>query len=239
MSGSTNKNMVNVFITGGSGALGAALLERVPKEWNVYAPTSNVCDITDYNSVLSTIQEFKPNIIIHAAAFVDTFGCEQDKAYAIQVNVVGTANLVRASVGLDCKFVYISSEYVFGGERGFYTVEDRLDPKNVYGKTKAASEYIVSTLPNHQIIRAPFVRKIYTKAFADQYSSKHFLDEAVVRIIKNIQHSSVPILHIASERLSLYDLYRLHGYRVEPMYRDANHLRALPTDTSLISNEYE
>jgi dTDP-4-dehydrorhamnose reductase len=231
--------MVNVLITGGSGALGTALHKKIPKEWNVYAPGSDVCDITDYNCVHTIVQEFKPSIVIHAAAFVDTFGCEQDKAYAIQVNVIGTANLVRASVGLDCKFVYISSEYVFGGERGFYTVDDRLNPKNVYGKTKAASEYIVSTLPNYQIIRAPFVRKIYTKAFADQYSSKYFLEEAATRIIKNIQYSSTPILHIASERLSLYDLYKSHGYEVEPMQRDADQLRALPTDTSLISNEHE
>jgi len=231
--------MVNVLITGGSGALGTALLEKIPKEWNVYAPGSAICDITDYDTVLTVIQEFKPSIIIHAAAFVDTFGCEQDKAYAIHVNVVGTANLVKASVGLDCKFVYISSEYVFGGERGFYTVEDRLNPKNVYGKTKAASEYIVSTLPNYQIVRAPFVRKIYAKAFTDQYSSKYFLKEAAMRIIKNIQHSNTPILHIASERLSLYDLYRSHGYEVEPMQRGVDQLRALPTDTSLISNEHE
>jgi dTDP-4-dehydrorhamnose reductase len=231
--------MHKVLITGGSGALGTQLLQQIPSSWEVYAPTRTVCDITDYKAVCNTIEEFKPNTIIHAAGYVDTFGCENDIKQALEINVIGTINLVKASLSLDCKFVYISSEYVFGGDNGMYSVKDRLDPKNAYGKTKAAAEYIVTTLPTYQIIRAPFVRKIYDKAFTDQYSSKNFLKEAAAKIITNIQHNKEPIVHIAADRLSLYELYTQYGYSVIPTTMSVDLTKILPKDTSLISNEYE
>lgn len=231
--------MHKVLITGGSGALGTELLKQIPVNWNVYAPIRVVCDITDYKAVCQAINEFEPDIIIHAAGYVDTFGCESNIQHALEINVVGTTNLVKASLSLNCKFIYISSEYVFGGDDGMYSVDDRLDPKNIYGKTKAAAEYIVMTHPTHQIIRAPFVRKIYEKAFTDQYSSKHFLKEAAAKIITNIQLNTQPIVHIAAERLSLYDLYVKHGHSVIPTTMSTNLSKVLPKDTSLISNEYE
>jgi dTDP-4-dehydrorhamnose reductase len=144
--------------------------------------------------------------------------------------------MVEACMYLDCKFIYISSEYVFGGSKGNYTVDDRLDPINVYGKTKAAAEYIVSVLPNHQIIRAPFIRQVYPKVFTDQYCSRYFLDEVVEKISNNIFNNPDKLVHIASERMSLYELYIKHEIEAEPITMPENQLGIIPKDTSLINN---
>lgn len=228
--------MKRIFITGGSGHLGQKLVEYLSTNNEVYAPSKEECDILDANILKEKITSFQPHIVIHAAAFVDTFGCETDIEKAIDVNVIGTTNLVKACLNINCLFVYTSSEYVFGGDKGNYSITDRLTPINVYGKTKSASEYIISILPNYQIIRAPFVRQIYPKAFTDQYCSRYFLDEIIEKIANNIFNNSEKIIHISSERMSLYDLYLKKGIKAEPITMSEEQKETLPKDTSLINN---
>ncbi len=229
--------MTKVLITGGKGILGSEIIKQSPDSWEIYSPTRAECDITDFISVQKTFNQIKPDLIIHAAAYVDTFGCEVNREDAIDNNIIGTANLVKSALNHTCKFVYISSEYVFSGDKGDYSIQDKLDPKNVYGKTKASSEYIVSILPEYQIIRMPFVRKVHTKAFKNQYSTKHFLDVAVKELFNTMKNDPQKIVHICGEKMSIYDLYKAYGYKVIPTYMNKDHLKILPQDTSLINNQ--
>ena len=228
--------MKKIFITGGSGHLGQKLVEYLSTNNEVYAPNKEECDILDVNLLKEKITLFQPHIVIHAAAFVDTFGCEADIEKAIDINIVGTINLVKSCLNTNCLFVYISSEYVFGGDKGNYETTDRLTPINIYGKTKSSSEYIISILPNYQIIRAPFVRQIYPKAFTDQYCSRYFLDEVIEKISNNIFNNREKIVHISSKRMSLYDLYLKKGIKAEPITMSKKQKETLPKDTSLINN---
>jgi dTDP-4-dehydrorhamnose reductase len=225
---------MKVFVTGGSGHLGRVLVNYLQKDHKVFAPNRKECDILNTHDLFETIKYFEPDVIIHLAAFVDTFGCEENKIGALNINVLGTLNMVEVCLHLNCKFVYVSSEYVFGGTKGNYTTDDKLDPINVYGKTKAAAEYIVSVLPNHQIIRAPFIKQVYPKVFTDQYCSRYFLHEVVEKISNNIFNNPDKLVHIASERMSLYDLYIKHGIKAEPTTMPKNQI--IPKDTSLINN---
>jgi dTDP-4-dehydrorhamnose reductase len=225
-----------IFITGGNGVLGKKLVNYLSPNYKVLSPSSKDCDILNLNNLTNTINHFQPDVVIHLASFVDTFGCEENIEKAININVIGTLNIVKACLNISCKFVYISSEYVFSGNKGNYTVEDRLDPINVYGKTKSSAEYITSILPNYQIIRAPFIRKTYPKAFSDQYCSRYFLDEAVEKITYNIFNNSQNLVHISSERISLYDLYVKNGIQAESITIPTNQSKIIPKDTSLINN---
>ena len=227
---------MRIFITGGSGYLGKELVKYLSLTADVFAPNNTFCNILDENRLNKIISVIKPDYIIHLAAFVDTFGCENDIKKALNVNVIGTTNITKSCLHLNCKLIYVSSEYVFSGNKGNYTTDDKLDPINVYGKTKAASEYIVSTHPNYQIIRAPFIRQIYPKVFTDQYCSRYFLDEVVEKITKNIFNNPKKTVHIASERMSLYNLYLKKGIKAEPITMSKEQKKTLPKDTSLINN---
>jgi dTDP-4-dehydrorhamnose reductase len=227
---------MKIFVTGGSGYLGKVLIDYLKKDHNILAPNSKECNILNTHNLFKIIKNFKPDIVIHLAAFVDTFGCEENKIDALNINVLGTLNIVKACMPFDCKFIYVSSEYVFNGDKGQYTINDKLDPINIYGKTKAAAEYIVSTLPNYQIIRAPFVRKIYPEVFTDQYCSRYFLDEVIEKISRNIFENNKKIIHISSERTSLYELYLKKGINVKPISMSEEQKKKLPKDTSLVNN---
>jgi dTDP-4-dehydrorhamnose reductase len=227
---------MKIFLTGGNGHLGKVLVDYLQKDHDVFAPNSEECNILDAHNLFKIINDFEPNIVIHLAAFVDTFGCEENKIDALDINVLGTLNIVKACMCLKCKFIYISSEYVFSGDKGQYTINDRLDPINIYGKTKAAAEYIVSTLSNYQIIRAPFVRKVYPEVFIDQYCSRYFLDEVIEKISKNIFKNNEKTIHISSERMSLYELYVKKGIDAKPISMSKEQKKKLPKDTSLVNN---
>lgn len=227
---------MKIFITGGTGHLGKKIVDYLSKGHNVYAPNRNEYNILNINELKTIINSFSPDIIIHLAAFVDTFGCEENIQKALDTNVIGTINIVKVCSEYKCKFIYVSSEYVFGGNKGNYTIDDRPDPINVYGKTKAASEYIVSILPDYQIIRAPFIKQVYPEVFSDQYCSRYFLDEVVEKIINNIFNNSSKLIHIASERMSLYELYIKKGIKAEPILMNKEQLKIIPHDTSLVNN---
>ena len=142
-------------------------------------------------------------------------------------------NIVKSCSEVRCKLVYMSSEYVFSGNKGNYSTEDKLDPINVYGKTKAASEYIVSTYTNHTIIRAAFIRTIHPKALTDQYSTRFFLEDLVKPLAQAIQNEARELIHIVNKKMSIYELYKSKKISADPIIR-ADISAIIPKDTSLI-----
>jgi dTDP-4-dehydrorhamnose reductase len=227
---------MKIFVTGGSGNLGKELINVIPSNYEVISPTRQECDLLDSNVINKLINFHKPNLVIHLAAFVDTLGCELDINRAIDNNIIGTINIVRSCLELNCKFVYVSSEYIFEGNKGNYTVDDRPNPINVYGKTKASAEYIVSILPNYQIIRAPFIKVKYPKVYTNQYCSSYFIEVVIKRIFDNILNNPNKIVHIANTRKSLYEHYLSKNLNPDPIPIPNELLHITPIDTSLIDN---
>ena len=134
--------MEKVLVTGVAGQLGYDVL-RVLKERNIDAAGVDIADfdLTDKSAVLSTIQKIRPTCIVHCAAFtaVDRAEDEPDAAYA--VNVLGTRHIALAAKEAGAKLMYISTDYVFDGEKvGAYDAEDPKNPLGVYGRTKYQGE---------------------------------------------------------------------------------------------------
>ena len=119
-------------------------------------------DITDKNAVKKTIENLKPDAIIHCAAWTNVDGAEDPEKRSIvyKINVEGTKNIVEAAKAIDAKMVYISTDYVFDGQgdRPWQPDDKNYAPLNYYGQTKLEGELVVSELlDKYFIVRIAWV----------------------------------------------------------------------------------
>lgn len=150
------------FITGTGGQLGfdvkRELIQRGVPESDIAAPRSSELDITNAEAVENYVENFRPDVIFHCAAYTNVDGAESDAENCYKINVEGTKNLVQAAEQVDAKIVYISTDYVFDGENPEpYEVNDKANPQSVYGKTKYEGELAVQKYPKHFIVRIAWV----------------------------------------------------------------------------------
>lgn len=156
------------LITGVKGQLGYDIVRELKKrnETDILAVDVDEMDITDREQVFSVVKEYKPDTIIHCAAWTAVDKAEEEKELCEKVNVLGTKNLADASIEIDAKIIYISTDYVFDGTKeGIYEPTDQVNPKSVYGDTKYRGEEEVRRNPKHYITRVSWVFGINGKNF--------------------------------------------------------------------------
>ena len=127
-------------------------------------------DITDKEAVLKVISEIKPDAVIHCAAWTAVDMAEDDdKVEKVRaVNAGGTQNIADACKAIDCKMLYLSTDYVFDGQGTEPWKPDCKDykPLNVYGQTKLEGELaVVNTLEKYFIVRIAWVFGLNGKNF--------------------------------------------------------------------------
>ena len=127
-------------------------------------------DITDREAVSRTIEEIRPNVIVHCAAWtaVDAAEDEENRVKVDAINHLGTQYIAEAAKAVDAKMVYISTDYVFDGqgERPWEPDDKCYAPLNVYGKSKLDGELAVSTiLDKFFIVRIAWVFGLNGKNF--------------------------------------------------------------------------
>lgn len=138
-----------VLITGAQGQVGHELQHVfLGKGYEVQSMGQSELDVTDTDQCFQVFRHLNPDLVIHAAAYtnVDRAESEQDKAY--QVNAYGTRNVAAAAEGIDAKLIYISTDYVFGGEAGQEPLDEfhPTKPVNIYGRSKLQGEKFVREL---------------------------------------------------------------------------------------------
>ncbi len=200
---------MTTLLTGGSGRLGSELVALLP---DVVAPSSRDLDVTDPASVAAALARYRPDLVVHAAAFTDVAGAEKKRAECWRVNVEGTRNLVRAAFERDLAVVHVSTDYVFYGDRGGYKEDDPLGPvRNFYALSKLVAEELVRLVPRHLVVRTSFRPRQwpYPTAFEDVYTSQDYVDVVapdVALAINSLEHVPFDTLHIATKRKSVFEL---------------------------------
>jgi len=116
-------------------------------------------DITDSEKTYREVTKINPDIVIHAAAYTDVDGSETNRDLAFRVNALGTRNIALACQRFDIALLYISTDFVFNGEKGEPYVEfDRPEPQSIYAKSKYWGElYIRSLLNRFYIVRSSWL----------------------------------------------------------------------------------
>lgn len=127
--------------------------QRVFEGEKILATDVDSLDITDKEQVDKVFSEFKPDLVLHGAAYTNVDGAETDEKTAFRVNEEGTRNLAQAAKAIGVKLVYISTDFVFDGEKGsLYQEEDKTNALNVYGKSKLEGEKAVESVGGDYII---------------------------------------------------------------------------------------
>ncbi len=163
--GQLGYDVMNELISRGYEAVGSDILESVSYDFKYIQ-----LDITDKKDVNKCLAEIRPDVVIHCAAWTAVDDAEKEgfkeKVYAI--NVSGTEYIAEACKKLDCKMIYISTDYVFNGEGTEPWLPDCKDynPINYYGETKLKGEQAVSTIVDkYFIVRIAWVFGLNGKNF--------------------------------------------------------------------------
>jgi len=130
------------MIAGGSGMVGSSLADYCRSLGDeVLACDHQSLDIADRDLVMAKLRHDRPDAVLNCAAWTDVDGCEVDREHALAANALGPENLALACLQFNARFVTISTDYVFDGEKeGFYTQRDQPQPQSVYGLSKLEGE---------------------------------------------------------------------------------------------------
>lgn len=192
---------MKVLVTGAKGQLGTDVINELKKR-NHEAVGIDIedMDITDAGAVEQVIAAAKPDAVIHCAAWTAVDDAEEKEGLVRKVNAAGTENVAKACRTLDCKLMYISTDYVFDGkgERP-WEPDDFRKPLNVYGQTKYEGELAVeNNVEKYFIVRIAWVFGL---------NGKNFI-KTMLKLAQN--HTSVNVVcdQIGSPTYT-YDLSRL------------------------------
>ena len=208
----SNKKIV---VTGGNGRF-AQVLKKENKILNIFFPSKKIFNILNVNSMKKYIRKIKPKYIIHCAGLSRPMNLHiKDISKSINLNIIGTANVVNVCNEFNIKLIYFSTGYVYPGTKGNYKEEDPLKPINNYAISKLGGECAVMMYKNSLILRitmteSPFIHK---KAYTNLKSNFMFHEDLVKILPKIISYKG--ILNVGGKAQSVFSFAKLHNKKVK------------------------
>ena len=177
--------MLKVIVTGSGGRFGK-ILQKLNKKF-IYRNKKQL-NILSPKSISNNLNKYKPSHIVHLAGLSRPMKIhEQNINKSIDLNIIGTCNLVKEASKMKIKIIYLSTSYVYPGTKGNYNEKDALKPWNNYSWSKLGGECAVQMYKNSLIVRLCMTEKpfIHDKAYANVKSNFIFQEDAA-KIITNI-----------------------------------------------------
>ncbi len=193
-----------VIFTGGSGLLGSAFKKVLP---GLAYPSSAEFDVLRYDQMEEYVQAHGFEQLVHAAAFTSPPMVDNDPMTALDVNIVGTANIVKLCAKFDARLLYICTDYVFKGDKGNYKEDDPVLPVNKYAWSKLGGECAARLYDKSLVIRTSFGPDVfpYEKAFVDQWTSRQSVSAIARKIGKLIDKDILGVMHVCGERKTVFE----------------------------------
>ncbi len=204
-------------------------------------PDSKIFNLTQYKQMERYVAKYKPELIIHAAAFTSPPIIEKNAEKALDVNILGTVNIVKLCFKFGIRLVYVCTDYVFKGDKGNYREEDSVLPVNKYAWSKLGGECAARLLDDSLILRISMGEKIfpYPQAFVDHFTSRETADVIAKKIVRVSKAGLSGVLHLGTKRRSVYEYAKTIGGKGpigKISIKDVNF--TVPHDTSLNTGKY-
>lgn len=210
---------MKILVTGAAGQLGYDVCRELARRGIEHKGIDRQnLDICDRAAVEEYLTACAPDAVIHCAAYTAVDKAEDEPELCFVVNAGGTQNLAELCKQLDCKLLYISTDYVFDGSgEQFYEVDAIAEPVNIYGKSKLAGELAIKKcLTKYFIVRTSwmfgsrgnnFVRTMLRLAethsevgvVADQVGSPTYTVDLAKLLVDMIQTDKYGVYHAANE----------------------------------------
>ena len=227
------KNKKKILVTGGDGRF-AKVLKRDNIKLDLHFASKKECNILSEKSIIKAIKKIKPKIILHTAALSRPMNIhEKDINRSIDLNIIGTANLVKVCNRFNIKIIYFSTSYVYEGTKGNYSEDSPVKPFNNYGLSKLGGESAVLMYKNSLILRLTMTEKpfMYKKAYSNLISNYMF-HEDLVKILPQIINKK-GILNVGGKSQSVYSFAKYNNNKVKKIKATSKIMMPLKQNMSL------
>ena len=211
-----------ILVTGGDGRF-AKILKKNNRKLNLIFCSKRQLDILNLRSIEKNFIKFKPKIVFHCAGLSRPMNIhEKDIVKSIDLNIIGTANLVKICKLYDVKLIYFSTGYVYEGKKGNYKESDSVKPFNNYGLSKLGGECAVSMYKNSLILRITMTQKpfAHNTAFTNLKSNFMFHEDLVDILPKIV--NEIGIINIGGKSQSVYDFAKKYNKSLKKAKLDKN-----------------
>lgn len=225
------KNTMLLF--GGTGLIGTRIPELLSEKYNITSPTRLEVNLLNKNAVLNSLKSREYNVIVYAAGVTRQDIAEKERDLADKLNSIAVGWIAKTAKFTRTPVVYFSTDAVFRGDKkeSPYTENDRVEPINYYGITKAQGENLVLSASNINLVlrlssvftadfkrKVDFARKILEKlsngkrcaGIIDQILTPTFSDDAVFGLSRAIEKKVQGVIHLSStDTISNYNFAKL------------------------------
>lgn len=221
---------MKIIIFGAAGFLGTKLMNYLSKDNEIIGADINreenliYLDATDKNEVEKFLSKQKPDVVIDTVALASSVACEKNPELAKKLNYQTAKNIAEACKEIGTKMIFISSSYVFDGEKGDYNEKDETNATNEYAKTKLMAEEEVLKLKNSLVLRidmiygvykgkvrygTDFIEKGVEVGYPDQIKKPLFVEDVPKIILELIQKDERGIFHLGGpETMKMIDFLK-------------------------------
>ena len=217
-----------IVVTGGSGRF-AQSLRNIKSKYKFTYPEKKSLDITNLKSIKKYIKREKPTSVLHLAGLSRPMSLhDKDISKSINLNIVGTANLVRVCSEYNIKLIYFSTSYVYPGKKGNYSETDSLLPWNNYAWSKLGGECAVQMYKNSLILRVCMTEKpfVHKKAFTNVKLNFIFHEDLVKILIKLLNKKGV--INVGGNAKTVYNFAKKFNPNVKKIYVTKNSMYKFP-----------
>ena len=197
--------MIKKIIVTGSDGRFAQELKKIKSNYYFIFRNKKQLNILSIRSIRKNFLKYKPDCILHLAGLSRPMSIhDKDINKSIDLNIIGTSNLVKVCSDYKKKIIFFSTSYVYPGKKGNYKETDALLPWNNYGWSKLGAESAVQMYNNSLIVRACMTQKPFAHKFAFSNVKSNFIfhDEFAKLFLKIIKYKG--IINVGGKSQSIY-----------------------------------